>query len=336
MIRLIGRTVILGVACGPLIALVLGWLMGGSPGAAIDRPVAWLVRSAYIGTVFALSFSLICGPPIRYLSWRLRGVPLWKLRGMILLAGACAGSLAIAVVAAVLSWTLDLHFGGRTELGKNILIDGAFAAALGLFISSYARLKGERDAQAARAEAAALTAQIRPHFLFNTLNAISAQVLHDPAAAQENLGRLGGMFRYTMIHARQDSVPLCDEIALAREYLLLEQARLGDRLRFHLPEELLGARDVQLPGLTLQPLVENAVRHGIAKRVDSGCVSVSVERAGKSWILKVCNPTFGNALVSEDQLFREGHALWILRKRLPALKVRQEPPGLFEVEVRLS
>jgi hypothetical protein len=328
MIRRIGRTVVIGTTGGPPISLFLAWL-AGKP-LVTDPLWVWLYRSVFIGLVFALSFSLLCGPPVGYVLRRLRDVSIWKLRCAILMTAFAGGSLAITIVGAVLSWTLNLHFGGAVAFEKWVLIDGVLAAALGLILLSHDRLKAERDAEAARAESAALTAQIRPHFLFNTLNTISAQITHDPAGAQENLGRLGDMFRYTMKHARQDTVPLCDEIDMAHEYLLLEKARFGDRLQFTLPEPA----DTRLPGLTLQPLVENAVRHGVAKRADGGCVTVSVEYTGEKRILKVRNPVLGNGTLSENQLFREGHALWILRKRLPGLKARQGTDW-FEVEVPL-
>jgi LytS/YehU family sensor histidine kinase len=237
----------------------------------------------------------------------------------------------LLIVASVLSWTLDLHFRGPLRLDSWAVVDGVMAGGLGLVVNAHGRLKAERDAAEARAEAAALTAQIRPHFLFNTLNAISAQVKHDPDAAQENLGRLADMFRYTMHHARQDLVPIADEIALAREYLLLEKARFGERLSFELPEPV---AELEVPGLTLQPLVENAVRHGIAKTISGGCIHVSLERLPHRWALRVRNPISANRTIPEEYLFREGHALWILKRRLPSLKVNQQP-GLFEVVVPL-
>jgi len=83
--------------------------------------------------------------------------------------------------------------------------------------------------------------------------------------------------------------------------------------------------EIRLPGLTLQPLVENAVRHGVARRTDGGCVTVSVEKTGERWVLKVSNPILENGLLTESQLFTEGHALWILKKRLPGLKATQGP-----------
>jgi len=321
--------IIAGIVGGPLIALLLAWLSGALP--VTDPLWVWFCRSAYMGIVFALSFSLLCGRPVRYVMCKLSGFPVWKLRGVILLTAFTGGSLAITVVAAILSLTLSLHFRPPMAFGRSVLIDGALAAVIGLIVLSHGRLKAERDLQAARAESAALTAQIRPHFFFNTLNAISAQIMFDPAAAQENLGRLADMFRYTMKHARQDTVPLCDEIEMTREYLLLEKARLGDRLQFELPEP----GEARLPGLTLQPLVENAVRHGVAKRADGGCVMVSVESAGARRILKVRNPILANGTLCERQLFREGHALWILKKRLPSLKTSQGPDW-FQVEVPLA
>ena len=331
MICRIGETVLVGVIGGPPVALALELLLGRGFQPILESPFIWLIRSAFIGTVFALSFSLLCGPPVKYVGRKLSGIPAWKLRTIILLTGFCGGSVALLIVASVLSWTLDLHFRGPLRLESWAVIDGVIAAGLGLVVNSYGRLKAERDAAEARAEAAALTAQIRPHFLFNTLNAISAQVKHDPDAAQENLGRLADMFRYTMHHARQDLVPLADEIALTREYLFLEKARLGERLSFELPQPV---AEVQMPGLTLQPLVENAVRHGISKRIDGGCIRVSLEGAPQQWTLRVRNPISVNGAIPEERLFQEGHALWILKKRFPALRVRQEP-GLFEVVVPL-
>lgn len=127
-------------------------------------------------------------------------------------------------------------------------------------------------------------------------------------------------------------MPLAEEIALAREYLLLEQTRYGARLEFELPEPV----DVRLPPLTLQPLVENAVRHGICRCAEGGRVSVSLAQRGESWYLNVRNPTTSSEFVHDSLLFRPGHALWILRQRHPTLTVRTATPGFFEVELRLS
>jgi len=316
---------------GPAIVAAQLWLFGGSFNQVRDHPLEWLARSAFIGLLF-LAFPLLLGPPVRLVGRRLSQWPRWKAGAAVSVFAFCAGSLALILVASVLSFTRGYHFNNRIPFEKMALVTGLIASGVGLVTSTHGRMRAERDAAAARAESAALTAQIRPHFLFNTLNAISAQVKVDPDSAQENLGRLADMFRYTMNHSQRDFVPLSEEVALAREYLMLEKARFGSRLSFVLPEIDLKAK---LPGLTLQPLVENAVRHGIAKRGEGGCVSVSFEHANGNSVLKVRNPTAAGGAVPEDRLFEKGHALWILRQRVPSLKIRQEPPGTFEVELTI-
>jgi len=125
------------------------------------------------------------------------------------------------------------------------------------------------------AELAALRAQIRPHFLFNSLNSISALAGSDPARAQEMCARLGDFLRRSLSVGDKESIPVGEELALSRAYLAVEELRFGARLEV---EEDLDERGggCLLPPLLLQPLVENAVRHGIATRVEGGKVSVGI------------------------------------------------------------
>jgi len=124
---------------------------------------------------------------------------------------------------------------------------------------------------------AALKAQINPHFLFNTLNSISATLKQDPDQAREMIAKLSRLLRYALDGAQQDQVPLREEIDFARRYLDLERHRFSDRLdaqvQIDAPEEAL---DRPVPPMTLQPLVENALRHGIAPSEDGGTVRVTV------------------------------------------------------------
>ncbi len=122
-------------------------------------------------------------------------------------------------------------------------------------------LEGRLRALAAQAELKALKAQINPHFLFNTLNTIAELVHADPAQAEATVERLAEMFRYVLTGTERGLVPLQEELAFVDDYLEIEQARFGERLRLTrevAPEAL----SVPVPGLILQPLVENAVRHG--------------------------------------------------------------------------
>jgi hypothetical protein len=128
-------------------------------------------------------------------------------------------------------------------------------------------------AMATEAELKALKAQINPHFLFNTLNTIAALIHSDPAQAETTVERLAGMFRYVLAGSERGSVPLREELAFVDDYLKIEQVRFGERLRFdgRVAPDLL---DVPVPSLILQPLVENAVRHG---QGSDGTVDLALE-----------------------------------------------------------
>lgn len=203
-------------------------------------------------------------------------------------------------------------------------MDGIIAVVISLVISAFTRMQAERELRertlseaAAKAQTFALQAQINPHFFFNTLNTISALIPIDPRAAQATVGQLADMFRYTLSCSRMELAPLDDELTFARNYLLLERARFGDRLRVELPDK--AEAGVKLPGLTLQPLVENAVRHGIAKRMEGGTIRVEVERRNGECSLSVTNQfdaSDGTPDLKAATVFRPGHALANIRERL--------------------
>jgi signal transduction histidine kinase len=146
-------------------------------------------------------------------------------------------------------------------------------------IDYYRRLR-ERElhestlrAQLADAELQALKMQIQPHFLFNTLHAISELVHEDPDAADRMITRLGDLLRTSMDSGQAQEVPLEQELAFLRAYLDIEQTRFQDRLTvtFDIEPETLKA---QVPNLLLQPLVENAIRHGISRQSGPGTIEV--------------------------------------------------------------
>lgn len=144
---------------------------------------------------------------------------------------------------------------------------------------------------AMRAEMEALQARIRPHFLFNTLNTGAALVHAKPDSAEQLLLDLADLFRAAL--GGPETLPLEDELALARRYLEIESLRFGDRLQvgWHLPDPL---PRLQVPTLSIQPLVENAIHHGIESRIDGGAVSVSVESVDRRVIVEIrntCAPT---------------------------------------------
>jgi sensor histidine kinase YesM len=147
---------------------------------------------------------------------------------------------------------------------------------------AYRRMR-EQELAAASAELQALRAQLDPHFLFNTLHSLTQLAQEDPDATQDALQRFGELMRYRLKSGREAgaSIPLEQELEFVRHYLALEKLRLGDRLLVieHIDPEIL---ELAVPPLLLQPLVENAIRHGLAPRPRGGTVrlfaSMSTDR----------------------------------------------------------
>jgi hypothetical protein len=129
----------------------------------------------------------------------------------------------------------------------------------------------------ASAELATLRTQLNPHFLFNTLNTIAVLMTEDVAAANRMLLRLGELLRASLASTRAQEVALRDELEFVRGYLEIEGARFQDRLDVHIDVEP-AALDARVPSMLLQPLVENAIRHGIAPRVEGGTVEIRARR----------------------------------------------------------
>ena len=137
------------------------------------------------------------------------------------------------------------------------------------------------------AQLAELQARIRPHFLFNTLNTAIALVREEPAKAENLLEDLSELFRHALADT-QESVPLWQELELAEHYLAIEQVRFGERLRVEWSLDDAASR-AKLPPLILQPLVENAVKHGVEPSPEGAVVRISTQRRGDVVVIKVTN-----------------------------------------------
>ena len=176
------------------------------------------------------------------------------------------------------------------------------------------RIEQERlRAEVAEQRLLALTAQLHPHFLFNTLQGISTLIHRDPDAADELLAKLGDLLRDLLRHRDRAIVPVGDEIRYARTYLEVAKIRFGDRLRFEIdaPSEL---HDASVPLFLLQPLVENALGHGIGARLEGGSINVHVTRREARLILEVIDDGAG----PPAHRIREGIGLTNTRERLRA------------------
>ncbi len=179
---------------------------------------------------------------------------------------------------------------------------------------------------AAEARLRSLESWIHPHFLFNTLNSISALIALDPARAEQIVGRLATVLRASLDTSGNSLIPLHQEIAMVESYLDIERVRLGDKLRgrVEVPVEL---RETMIPPMSVQSLVENAVKHGITPlsdggdllvkvRADAGSVRIEVGDTGPGFDLTVLCPGHGlDKLVQRlDALFGDRASLNVFRR----------------------
>lgn len=160
------------------------------------------------------------------------------------------------------------------------------------------------ESSLAKAQLRSLRLQLQPHFLFNALNTISSTMYDDPAAADEMLDQLAELLRASLRSTQTDEVPLRFELELLDRYLSLMRARFGDHLQVESRIQP-GTADALVPSMIMQPLVENAIRHGNVTLIGSGKVEIRVERKGGRIVLEVEDDGPGPA----DKADREGTGL---------------------------
>jgi hypothetical protein len=203
-------------------------------------------------------------------------------------------------------------------------------------VSQDAERRGlELQVLAREAELRALRAQIDPHFLFNSLQSISALTTVDPPAARRMCLLLADFLRDTLALGARERIPLSSELALARRFLAIEQVRFGDRLQVDIAAD--GAESCEVPPLVLQPLVENAVTHGVAHLVEGGTVRIRADRRVASLVVTVDNPCDADRPAGRGT----GLGLRNVRERLEsayghdALVYLEETGGRFVVRVEM-
>src|SRR4051812_35310353 len=232
------------------------------------------------------------------------------------------------VLVLVLGLTAGLHALWVNVVGEvpadlaRLLALAAMAVAV---LLAYFRLRARAFSPAlAEARLQALQARIRPHFLFNSLNAVLAVIRRDPKQAERAIEDLADLFRNLMSDARR-FVRLADEIALLERYADLEQLRLGERLR--LTWEIDAApSDALLPPLVLQPLLENAIYHGVEPGIGVGDVLVRIERRGDRVMMRIENPLIEPG---EGQPNRTGN-------RMALDNIRERLALFFDAEAKLE
>ena len=198
----------------------------------------------------------------------------------------------------------------------------ALCALLAVALLVYLRLLTKAHSPAlAEARLQALQARIRPHFLFNSLNAVLALIRKDPRRAERALEDLADLFRTLMSDART-FVRLADEISLLERYAAIEQLRLGERLRITWDLDSAPA-DALLPPLVLQPLLENAVYHGVEPGTGNSDVLVRIAKRGERVLAQIENPYF------EAEVQRAGN-------RMALENIRERLQLFFDAEARIA
>ncbi len=224
-----------------------------------------------------------------------------------------AGWHAHATPFAVLTSLLDLN-----RFGMEVLLYGFLFGITGVI---RVQLQSQQNAirslalekQLSAAHLRTLQAQMQPHFLFNTLNAITTLVeLGRQAQASAMLAHLNAILKTTLEQAAPEKIPLSRELEVVENYLAIEQVRFADRLRVRLQVEP-GVLDGLVPSFLLQPIVENAIRHGIANAEDAGLVETFARREGATLLLKVRDTGRGAGIRPERGL---GIGLGNTRERL--------------------
>jgi two-component system sensor histidine kinase AlgZ len=338
---------------------ILSTLQESLPAAEPPGPVAALVFDACSVSVVLRAVLFVELAIAAVVMFDSQGVLDWLAR-LSLVTGAALPAVLVWLLLACLA----KHLLARLQSGLQYLaavVLGAFAALYGcgvLVLAGYPfkppwlasafggmvlssvlvaglvlRAKGRTPAQTA-ARLAELQSRIRPHFLFNTLNSAIALVRDEPAKAETLLQDLSDLFRHALVD-QGESVTLAYEIALARRYLEIEQIRFGERLQvqWQLDPAADGAR---LPPLLLQPLVENAVRHGVEPSASGAQLRISTQRRGSVVVIKV-----SNTMPAGPGPAGSGEALPNVRERLSLLHDLQGQfrsgarDGLFQVRMEV-
>ena len=289
-----------------LLAALVVMVMLLAPGSAIT------LDSFAVATLFAVWLALVCGVclcKLRPSLERLPAVPAYLIVWLIIVLAVLFGSIIV--------WWLDyrLNTGLAPDEARRFILGNALVAALvGAALLRYFYVLAqwqERLQAASRAQVEALQARIRPHFLFNSMNTVSALVRLDPDAAERTIENLSELFR-AALGADDRPGTLGEELNLIDRYLAIEQLRLGDRLKVQ--RQLHDApRELPMPRLLLQPLVENAVHHGIHGCRAGGTVGISAECRGGQLLISIDNP-----LPDSDAALAggHGHALDNVQRRI--------------------
>ena len=328
----VGVWTLVGISLSALLAGRggLGWSVGLAVGIPLTLAYGFVCLSAWYVSRFT---PLGTSGPLRLIATAI---------GAALLSTAVLLGLARAWTSLLARWS-GTPAGFSAEVTSIVFGFGQFVYLLSLAVSYIAAAaeqtrSTERRAlqvqvQSREAELRSLRAQIDPHFLFNSLHSISALTTADPAGARRMCLLLAEFLRESLALGAEDRIPLARELKLAEKYLEVERVRYGDRLQLQVDAG--GADEHLVPSLLLQPIVENAVTHGVAHMLDGGLVRVTASSGGSRVTMVVDNPC------DPDRPRRPGAGVGLanVRSRLRALYgddatvSAHEQNGVWRVEI---
>lgn len=303
------------------VGFAIALLVGGSYG--VQRVLLRLARDQAPDVVSTMGAQLVpwlvwaCLLPLiaRFcvrvpLEFRVASVGTYVSAGVVASVGHAA--LSVVPIGLVTSWTvvnLPLWVGLQQLIANRSVVGVVeFVLIIALLHAVLFHERSGREADARRllerslvdAELRALRMQLEPHFLFNTLNAIAAYVRAEPATAESMLRHLSTVLRAVLESGQQAMSSVTDELALVRAYLAIHQVRMGARLSVRIDEDPRAA-DIEIPTLLLQPLVENAIVHGAARRPGAVSVQVSVRMAASGDALTLIVEDHGAVVPASGQ-----------------------------------
>lgn len=329
--------------------LLLAALAGGralNPAFWIEQAPPFLGTTLIIGSVFHIVFTLIERlAPQRFIDWT-NGRP-----GFFVSLFYALSSMACVIAGLGLAYLLLGGLPGMQRVDWTPQRSWISVAVAGIFVSAIWALwswqewhEEQLKRKAKEAELKLLQAQIEPHYLFNTLANVRSLIDCDPPAAGELLDAFTDHLRVSLTSMRAETVPLDTELALVGHYLKLMQLRMCERLSFSIEADA-AARQVQLPPLLLQPLVENAIHHGLECQVEPGHVRISATVAAGSLRIQVRDDGLGLSAPKTRASKGNGVATKNIRERLAARYgeramlrlVPAEPKGtLAEITIPLN
>lgn len=325
----LGTRLVRLVALNTFVALALGLILFWSEAQNNQQTLrAQLTISLIHSNIYGLLFGLM----MPYIAERLAATrPTWNWAGILFSLGLIAAVSSLMAQAALLGFGFVSRESFWPEFGYKTSAVFVIALVIGLSVHTYEKIRDRMQATtlqlrtqelekeralklASEARLASLESRLHPHFLFNTLNSISALILEDPVLAEKMVQRLAALLRTSLDACEQNHVPLREELKLVTDYLEIERARFRERLSYSIDVEP-SLQSLPVPPLTLQPLVENSVKYAISPRTTGGVIRISARLQNTTLALEVWDdgPGFNSEMIPY------GHGIDNLRARLLTL-----------------